>query len=1069
MKTPKSIAKITRPKMSDIAPRMRLFAQLDDLQSSPVLWITAPGGSGKTTLVGSYLDARKLPTLWYQIDQGDGDLAGFFYYLGVAAKKAAPRYKKALPLLTPEYLMGIPVFTRRFFEILFSRLPVNSVLVLDDYQEVAAHSDFQEMMSQALEVVPEGLRVLILSRSEPPTQMSRLRANRRIAVLGWNDIRFTREESAELLTCHGHPRPAEEILNNLYQRTSGWAAGLVLMTAQNNLADPLSATPPKLTGREVFAYFASEIFERSPDEIQKLLLQTAFLDKIDPAVAVQLSGNSAAGEILERLHRNHYFTQRYEHGYKYHPLFREFLVSRATDTFPAIMVSHLRKETARVLEDSGRVVEAIGLYCDTADWENVERLVLANAQALIAQGRSITVEQWISSIPPRLGFNNPWLTFWLGSCRIHSSPAEATPLFEQAYEQFSASGDTTGRLLSCAFIIDSIVYNWDDYTPLANWIPTMQALLDENSGTFPEEILAPIAISFFSAIQFCHPFRPDIDQRFEQTLSLVRKAGNPAVKMYGFNILSNYSFWCGDVVKLRLLSHEFILLSDVSGQPPLMQIIALWLQALISLFIDTDKNNTLRFIERAIKIGEESGIHAWDSILYSSGVYSALTSGDHTQAHEFLALLHSTLQPAHRNSSVQFHYLSAWLRLNEGNLPQAAAHGETALRIAAETGYYSTVLLCRLELVWIEAARGNYLQAAEQLNQVKQMVDSIRSPAFRFSYLLAAAHISFGINDPASAVDHLKDALVIGRAHDYRILIWWWQPDVMAQLCSRALENGIETEYVRKLIARHHLPPPSTSPSEAWPWPVRITTLGRFEVQVDGNSIDLTGKRKMLEMLKALIALGGDNVSDELIKDLLWPDAEGDDAHNAFKMTLSRLRRMLPDEALTFKDGLISLNRTMMWVDVWGFEHLYVRAAKLWEAIRDSSTIGKKVAGEAILLTEKALDLYGGHFMINDMAQPWAVSTRERLRTNLLWLISHAGRYHEQKLKWKTAAAYYYRGIEADRLQEEFYQRLMSCHIHLGNRIEGLAAYNRCRAELAMHLSIIPSQKTEALRAALLA
>ena len=61
-------------------------------------------GSGKTALTASYLDNGKFPCLWYRMDEGDGDIATFFYYLGLAAKKASPRKRKPLPLLTPEYL-----------------------------------------------------------------------------------------------------------------------------------------------------------------------------------------------------------------------------------------------------------------------------------------------------------------------------------------------------------------------------------------------------------------------------------------------------------------------------------------------------------------------------------------------------------------------------------------------------------------------------------------------------------------------------------------------------------------------------------------------------------------------------------------------------------------------------------------------------------------------------------------------------------------------------------------------------------------------------------------------------
>lgn len=82
-----SISKTTRPKLSHIVERKRLFKLLDSGRKKPVVWISSPAGSGKTTLVASYLDARKLPCLWYSVDEGDGDLASFFYYMGLPRKR----------------------------------------------------------------------------------------------------------------------------------------------------------------------------------------------------------------------------------------------------------------------------------------------------------------------------------------------------------------------------------------------------------------------------------------------------------------------------------------------------------------------------------------------------------------------------------------------------------------------------------------------------------------------------------------------------------------------------------------------------------------------------------------------------------------------------------------------------------------------------------------------------------------------------------------------------------------------------------------------------------------------
>src|SRR5262245_37239854 len=107
-----ALAKTTRPSQAEILVRTRLVQRLDFARKKPVTWVWAPPGAGKTTLVASYIAARKTRGLWYQLDEGDADVATFFYYLGLAA----PRRRRPLPLLTPEHRHhGVAIFARRFF------------------------------------------------------------------------------------------------------------------------------------------------------------------------------------------------------------------------------------------------------------------------------------------------------------------------------------------------------------------------------------------------------------------------------------------------------------------------------------------------------------------------------------------------------------------------------------------------------------------------------------------------------------------------------------------------------------------------------------------------------------------------------------------------------------------------------------------------------------------------------------------------------------------------------------------------------------------------------------------
>ncbi len=1064
MKTATFIAKITRPKLSGVAPRERLFALLDQFKSYPMLWITAPGGSGKTTLAASYLDARELSSLWYQLDQGDGDLAGFFHYLGIAAKKIAPRYKKPLPHLTPEYLLGVPVFARRYFETLFQRLSDNTVMVFDNYQDVPDSAGFPEMLSHALEAVPDGIRILILSRTGPPPALARLRANRYLKELGWDDIRFTPEESVELLTQHGHSLPDDSIMSKLHQRTSGWAAGLVLLTAQYNLTDTI---PETLNNREVFAYFASEIFDRSSDEIRDLLLRTTFLDMITPAIAEQLTGNSTAGAILEKLHRNHLFTQRYERGYRYHPLFREFLRDRAGQQFSPEQLSGMQRQAAALFEESGAYVTAAELYLQAGDWENLGRVAVTHAPTLAGHGRWQTLTSWLSSIPAEIKESAPWLNYWLGVSQLTYSPATARTLMEKAYLGFQTDRDMVGMLISCSSAIDSIAHNWDDYRPMDTWITRLEETLPHAGEALPPDMAARVALSLATALAIRQPYRDDVATGMARSLELTRASSDLNLQFQGLLLAQNYYGWMGDLSRSCSLAHEASHLAHLPAVSPLFRLTSLWVDTAVILTADAGFDKALQTLEAGLAMARDNGIHVLDHLFSAIMANVFLYKGDLEQARGCIEKFQAVLDPSRPHSYSLYHYEMTWYSLLLGEMDQAISHAASAVRIATEAGYLFTEISSRIIGAHALLANGDIQESQAALDYAEKLIAPTGSIAMRFHWLLIAALHAYEQGAAKKGLDFLGEAMTTGRKAGFRTVNMWWHPGAMSSLCAHALAAGIEVEYTREMIRNHRLTPPDSFTSlDAWPWPLQLNSMGCFELLLDGKPVDFSGKRKLLEMLKALVALGGTAIRQVQVTNLLWPDADGDDAHNSFKMTLSRLRKLLPDEAIQLQDGTLTLNRRLLWVDVWDFERLCDSASEIWRNNRDAGNSGKE-ARRAIELTNKALGLYAGPFLPGDIDQPWTVSQRERLRTKLLRLTIIAGKHHEEKGKWNSAVALYRQGLDVDPLQEEFYQRLMVCHSQLGQRTEALALYDRCQAELSVHLKIKPSPRTEELYAEL--
>jgi two-component SAPR family response regulator len=195
-------------------------------------------------------------------------------------------------------------------------------------------------------------------------------------------------------------------------------------------------------------------------------------------------------------------------------------------------------------------------------------------------------------------------------------------------------------------------------------------------------------------------------------------------------------------------------------------------------------------------------------------------------------------------------------------------------------------------------------------------------------------------------------------------------------------------------------------------------------------------------------------VHEGRLAELLWPEADGDLAHHSFEVALSRLRKLLgKEDALVLKEGRLSLSNRHCWVDVWAFERSLGQAEKARKE-------GKQV--EAIRQFEKALSLYRGSFLHAEEII-WAESQREKLRSEFLRAVSHLGQCYEDRERWEEAVSYYRRGLETDELAEEFYRRLMVCHIRQGREAEALSVYRRCLKTLSSVLGVNPSAETRKL------
>lgn len=785
-----SLVKITRPRYSDVFKRERLFPLLGDPHNR-VVWIAAPAGAGKTTLASSYLAASEVPHLWYQLDAGDADLPTFFHYLGLGARAAASP-EIALPHLTSEYLAGLQAFARRYFEALAAQLEPPFVLVFDNYQDVSPDSPVHSILMEGIRALPRGFRTLVLSRTPPPPAL----ASAGLALLGWEQLQLSPEE------VEGIERLGQRKRRVAAQgKTSRWAAGLVLMLEQRGAARPVDASPesdPQL----LFDHFAGGIFAQLDERRQRVLLASALLPKMTAPMLAKLTASGTAGELLEELHRKNYFTLKHaEPAYEYHPLFRDFLLRQAKSTLPAAELRALRREAAALAEADGQLEAAAELLRACGDFDGVAQLVLVHAQPLLQQGRGQVLEGWLANLPAELRAAQPWLSYWHGLCRLPFSPEQARGHFEAAFAAFRE--DPGGRCLAWCAIVDSYVYEWGNFQPLRRWLAAMEDWL-ATQPALPDEIEAQVACGMFLAMMYAQPAHPQMARWEARAREIILQGSHPALQVkVGNSLLIYHTWWTGELDKAELLVRTLRAQVERPGMPPLLRIT--W-DAMAAGFYWMSAANAdcIACVEHGLETGRTNGVHTWDRLLCSQGVFGTLSAGDRDGARRYFERMEFSAAMSRPMDHGMYDYLSAWYRLAEDDLTGALDFARKAVDMAEAAGAVFPAAVMRNDLGRVLCRLGEKEHGLSLIRRSRTEGRSMGARTIEYLTLMAEAEVALDADDEAACVESLRRGLAVAAAQGF-VNHTWWSAELMSRLYSVALAHGIEPEFVAAQIRRRGL------------------------------------------------------------------------------------------------------------------------------------------------------------------------------------------------------------------------------------------------------------------------
>ncbi|HTZ17309.1 MAG TPA: BTAD domain-containing putative transcriptional regulator [Dissulfurispiraceae bacterium] len=1020
------------------------------------VWISGPGGCGKTTLVADYLDSRKLPCLWYQVDEGESDVATFFYYTGIAARNAFPGHQGPLPVLAAEYLGDVTAFARRWFGMLYSRTKAPFAIVLDNYQEAPNSSLIHKVIRTGISLAPDNVCFVVISRNDPGTEFARLKANRRMGFVGWRDLKFTVEETKEVLRSGGYRDMPQKDLVALHEKTEGWVAGIVLLMESAGKGLINEEVIDAATYDGMFDYYASEVFSKADEGLQQFLMKTAFLPEMSAAVADRLAGVDCAGPVLSDLHKKNYFTERHSDPdpvYRFHPLFRDFLLARAVMTFPHGELVGIQLKAAGLLEEAGRAEDAFILRKAAGDLQGLIRMIHNQAGALIAQGRGKTLEEWLRAIPSEMLEADPRLLYLFGVCRLPFDTCEGRGYFEKAFNGAIKKRDEELGLRAWAGAVETIFLERGDFSGMDPWISWMDHKRVRGLGAMPPGLEIRVVTAMMNAVLSRAPFDRRADEWTNKAQALLGSDIDINDRITLATPLHLYYVYTGDFLNAALIMKRFEHEVARYDLTPFSMIRWSLIEAVNFHMVDPAGEKCLAAVKRGMALSRETGIHVLDIPLLQTGAYGALAAGDMDTME---GLLHEML-PLTKDASYfdrgNYHCIKVVAGLSSGDYECAFEHAEITLQFALKSRSPIPIALAYVGLAQTCIETGQFLKAQAYLTLLTGASSTIRDFKWEFAVLLPKAYLAFRKGKKEKVARLLREAMKSGRERRHFNVLHWC-PSMMSLLCAAALDADIETDYVKVLIRKRKLVPDTEIPApENWPYPLKIYTMGGFDMVIDDRRLDFSGKvqQKPLALLKAIICCSDRDVSQEWLLEALWPDVEGDKASQSFRFTLHQLRKIIGivDAIRTTGEHLI-LDRRFVWVDALTFRE-----------VADRAILSSGPIDEFKRIADRAISLYKGDFLPGDGRNAWAVAMRERLKGKMLRLIGVAGTKFEKAQRWDDAAGYYRIGLDVDDLQEDIYQRLMRCLYRLGRRADAVAMYRRCCNALAAGLQITPSKETE--------
>jgi LuxR family transcriptional regulator, maltose regulon positive regulatory protein len=437
---------------SSLLERDELLQTMDRAVTKRVTVISAPPGSGKTSLLRAWADHSTdvRGVAFVSVDRDEQDAHRFWAAVLDAFRGKAPSVEPD-PQPAASAVDGDQIVDLVRSELAGPLDPV--VLVIDDLHELRS-VDALGQLERLLVDLPSSARVVLSSRRDPPIRLHRLRLADEVAEIRADDLRFTQNEMREMLAASGITL-SDAGATALHERTEGWAAGLRLaVISLTGQSDPERFVAEfSGTDRAIGEYLMAEMLERQPREVQSMLLRTSLVDRVNGELADLLASRLGSEKMLLELEDANAFVVSLDPArtwFRYHHLLADFLRLELRRKF-ADEVPDLHRRAAGWLADHGEVVEAVRHMLAAGDWHDAARLAADHSFSWVLDGQAGTIDAVLQAFPEVASAGHPDLALAHAASDLnHGRLEEAAAQLEVAESHVQSAPPARRRRLAVA-------------------------------------------------------------------------------------------------------------------------------------------------------------------------------------------------------------------------------------------------------------------------------------------------------------------------------------------------------------------------------------------------------------------------------------------------------------------------------------------------------------------------------------------------------------------------------------------------------------------------------------------